>query len=647
MNTDQKKAVHFKAGWLLLLLTIHNSFAAGLDFTASFWGWASWDNIVVTNRFFNTHTGPADGRRFYTSDRAVRGAGTPADTYLSLDMTGYLTRINSVTDEYSIETQKFTNYTVGRGLAYDPLTNRMVFAAYSQTDGGSESALYEIRNSGIYKLANIADYIDSLVYFPPQNAFWALRRYTNAPAGPAAFIHYDAAGRKIGEVAVPGFPVNVGVNHQRSELFAVGDRIVMTIDSVYPYLEPEDKLRIYIFDPATGSIEKTFEAAQSLPVVRFKDPATTVITQGMSLDISMEVSDPENDLRTADIRINQDLKEQWTISPGTTGTNVFTYHWTPDRSGTFSFSAYATDAKTNGAWGGGPQIQVRPAGFLTMTSPLNIEVTSGGTDQLLEVHASGGNFTLLTFYTNNVIFRELTNFSMTATSQVFRAVLTNPPGGSVFAFKAVGVTDLGGKVTNSGRIITFTNTTEFFSHRTLPPAYTPNQPFDVTIQVNPPPWAVKWYLNEYIPTGSFLSSTGPSEVGNDDVRRFGPFTNSAPRTISYRLYPPLNGKAVIHFFGVLEIRGVSNSYYGEKVSGGEDMHPPKTISRWTAEGKVALSFHATPNERFVIECADTPESLLWEGLATIEGSETPVQLPDIDPSAAKKFYRMRPVPPVQ
>ena len=55
--------------------------------------------------------------------------------------------------------------------------------------------------------------------------------------------------------------------------------------------------------------------------------------------------------------------------------------------------------------------------------------------------------------------------------------------------------------------------------------------------------------------------------------------------------------------------------------------------------------NATPGESFILESANSIDSPAWNYEATIQGTQSAIALPPVQPSAKLKFYRLRPVAP--
>jgi hypothetical protein len=172
--------------------------------------------------------------------------------------------------------------------------------------------------------------------------------------------------------------------------------------------------------------------------------------------------------------------------------------------------------------------------------------------------------------------------------------------------------------------------------RALPPAFTPGHVTTVSVNVRPVAGVQNYAIEERPPTGWMVADAEGASIV-DGALRYGPFYDAVERTFVYHLVPSATGSG--QFSGEASFDGSKDT-----IQGGATLSPPATLAE-NRDGRVYLHFNATPGEQFILESADSIESATWEYEATIQGTDSAIDLPPIDPSGTQKFYRLRPVAP--
>lgn len=128
------------------------------------------------------------------------------------------------------------------------------------------------------------------------------------------------------------------------------------------------------------------------------------------------------------------------------------------------------------------------------------------------------------------------------------------------------VDDLGGEASTRVVVINVRDArTEAVAQRDLPPAYVPSQLVTVVIAVEPPRGAGAWVLEEIPPTGwaiSNITEDGVLDTVSGKVK-FGPYTDSRARSLSYQVLPPADAQGVFKFEGALSVDGKTSPVGGE------------------------------------------------------------------------------------
>jgi hypothetical protein len=106
-----------------------------------------------------------------------------------------------------------------------------------------------------------------------------------------------------------------------------------------------------------------------------------------------------------------------------------------------------------------------------------------------------------------------------------------------------------------------------FVFRKLPPAYTPGTAVTVELRAEPPAGSRAYAVEDHPPTNWVVS-----EISNDGVFdpatgkvKYGPFTDTTARTLTYRVTPPDTATGRKEFFGVGSIDGASYRIGGDRI----------------------------------------------------------------------------------
>jgi len=106
-----------------------------------------------------------------------------------------------------------------------------------------------------------------------------------------------------------------------------------------------------------------------------------------------------------------------------------------------------------------------------------------------------------------------------------------------------------------------------FVFRKLPPAYTPGTTFGVELRAEPPAGARAYAVEDQPPAGwivSSISNDGVFDAATGKVK-FGPFTDTTARTLSYKVTPPATATGRKEFTGIGSIDGVNYRIGGDRI----------------------------------------------------------------------------------
>jgi hypothetical protein len=169
--------------------------------------------------------------------------------------------------------------------------------------------------------------------------------------------------------------------------------------------------------------------------------------------------------------------------------------------------------------------------------------------------------------------------------------------------------------------------------RLLPLAFTPGRAVTVTLNARPSSAVQAYAIEERPPIGWIVQDSGEGSVTAGGIR-FGPFFDSQPRALTYTV---VSTSASANFGGTASFDGSDDI-----VAGATTLRTSTPIVQRTTDGKVRLSFHATAGESFLVESAASLDAVTWDLVTTIQGADTAVDLPLIEPVEQQRFYRLRP-----
>jgi hypothetical protein len=104
-----------------------------------------------------------------------------------------------------------------------------------------------------------------------------------------------------------------------------------------------------------------------------------------------------------------------------------------------------------------------------------------------------------------------------------------------------------------------------FVHRELPAAYSPNVPFIVELRADPPEGTFAYAVEDRPPAGwrvTEVSEDGAFDTVNGKVK-FGPFFDTLPRTLTYRVTPPASAVGAFEFDGNGSVNGAIYPIMGD------------------------------------------------------------------------------------
>jgi hypothetical protein len=134
-----------------------------------------------------------------------------------------------------------------------------------------------------------------------------------------------------------------------------------------------------------------------------------------------------------------------------------------------------------------------------------------------------------------------------------------------------------------------------FVRRVLPAGYVPGQPFGVSLVAEPPRAASAWAVADRPPahwTVDQVSSDGVFDAVNGLVK-FGPFADLQPRTLTYRVTPPVTAQGRQEFAGEAALGGVVIPIGGDRViSPAAESHPADIRPRDFALGMAEVTAYA-------------------------------------------------------
>jgi hypothetical protein len=297
---------------------------------------------IATGQVFTRHyspQGPAENGRLIPGMRVVRAA----------DSNYFGTHWHQV---YKIDpvTGGSQTMVVGSGaealswpmdVSYDSLRNRVLLVSL-----GGEGFLYgySIYSNYWSTIASMQNHdFDSIVYHRALDV-------TFAYGYDGDLYKLNANGEIVGQIDLPSIGLQVSPGMYQTEMALVGNRIALLVEPDYPReIQAGQESRIYMIDPATGSMELTYRKIWE--------------TQPPNTPPTVEIVNPANGARV-DVNAPVLLRARATDSDGivagvvfyVNGTrvglgsrdgtnNIYQVQWTPTVPGTYSIYATATDER--------------------------------------------------------------------------------------------------------------------------------------------------------------------------------------------------------------------------------------------------------------------------------------------------------------
>jgi hypothetical protein len=145
-------------------------------------------------------------------------------------------------------------------------------------------------------------------------------------------------------------------------------------------------------------------------------------------------------------------------------------------------------------------------------------------------------------------------------------------------------------------------------------------------------------LQETIPAGwqaIDVSDLGEVDRVHNQVK-WGPFTNPAPLTVSYKLVPPLTATGRVRLSGVASCDGMSRP-----IDGDAELRAASRLA-WRQDqngSPLALQLETEPDSACVIETST--DLVSWITLLTVTNCTGAVEVP-VKADGPQRFYRVRP-----
>jgi hypothetical protein len=138
-----------------------------------------------------------------------------------------------------------------------------------------------------------------------------------------------------------------------------------------------------------------------------------------------------------------------------------------------------------------------------------------------------------------------------------------------------------------------------FVFRKLPPAYTPGTTFEVELRAEPPAGGRAYAVEDQPPAGwvvSSISNDGVFDAATGKVK-FGPFTDTTARTLSYKVTPPVTASGRKEFVGIGSIDGVNYRIGGDRIVEQSPTEHPADTDRNFAINVAELTAYAAAWKR--------------------------------------------------
>lgn len=175
--------------------------------------------------------------------------------------------------------------------------------------------------------------------------------------------------------------------------------------------------------------------------------------------------------------------------------------------------------------------------------------------------------------------------------------------------------------------------------RQMPAVFVPGEPFAVTVATQPGTDTRAHAVEEVIPAGwsvSAISGGGDYDAAGGKVK-WGPFFDAAPRTLNYRVRPPVTALGTASFSGAMSCDGT-----GVRTTGAGQVREAcrVTLISPAPSGPLQLTLSGRLGARFVVEASSDLAS--WTALATVTNTDGRLVVTDPDfGSRSARFYRAR------
>jgi hypothetical protein len=610
------------------------------DTDVSFVGWYYKDQDAIAVDY--TEKGPVDGGTLFRG-LPVAQAGY---RYLGRDSQTVF-RWDDDHEQYT-ETAPSGEFSWPRGTTWDHRRNRFLVVTL-----GGEGFLYGVNPetlqwTTITSMQNVD--VDSIVYYHLDDHLYMVANLHSG--GTLRILRYNAEGQPEGEgIRIPDVPFDIGGYYQ-SRLISVGTKIALLIEPTprWPQTPPIES-RIYILDPVARTAELTYRKVwETWP------------------------PNPNPPPRIPDVAVERDLPEAYT--PGasltvhlkatpTVGVNAWAIEEIPPKGwavGSISHEGAFDNVSGKIKWGPFTDTQIRtleysvvpPAGAVgpkTFSGFVSVNGTSKSITG--DTTISGGS----RYHPADAPTQDsrITANELTAYAAAWKsgALWPRPPANIPISY-----------VTRAGQIW---KSGEFYTYnpaltppncwlptirelpiagvaaspainevtRTLPPAFTPGHVTTVSVTVRPAAGVQSYAIEERPPAGWTIAQAEGAAAVNGSLR-YGPFLDGQTRTFNYQVVPSTTSTAG-EFTGTASFDGSADG-----VQGGCVLTAPNCTAEHR-DGQVYLRFNATPGENFILESATSIDSAIWDYEATIQGVQSSIELPPVEPSAKLKFYRLRPL----
>jgi hypothetical protein len=173
----------------------------------------------------------------------------------------------------------------------------------------------------------------------------------------------------------------------------------------------------------------------------------------------------------------------------------------------------------------------------------------------------------------------------------------------------------------------------------MPAAFVPGEPLTITIAALPVSNSRAYAVEDAVPPGWTVSavSTGGEYDGVSGRVKWGPFLDSAPRTLTYQVTPPRATSGPASFAGVSSFDGVSVQIAGPRdLREGCRLH----VGSQPRSGQFEFTFAGRSGANFVFETSsDLITWTLWTTVSNAHGGLWFIT--GIQPDTPHRFFRAR------